>query len=274
MYFDRNVTWAVVLDGGGARGSYQIGAWRAMNELGIKYNAVAGTSVGALNGSLMTMRDLDLALDVWSNITFSQVMRASDEVMGEFFRRNFKFKYLGQYMEYVKGAIKSRGISVEPLREFVNTIVDYEKIKNSDVDFFFPAYCLTDRKGYEFRAKELDSGRLHRMLLASACFPLFQKEYIDGKYYVDGGVFNAAPFDSLINRGYKNILSFRIRGAGIVQRVKIPSDTNVFTVQPSKKLGSVMNFDTENSRRNMQLGYEDAMRFFTSDDIKPLKKIK
>ncbi|WP_319559640.1 patatin-like phospholipase family protein [Marispirochaeta sp.] len=42
-------TYCLVLGGGGGRGAYEIGVWRALRELGIGFHAVAGTSVGALN---------------------------------------------------------------------------------------------------------------------------------------------------------------------------------------------------------------------------------
>ena len=44
---------ALVLSGGGGRGSYQIGVWKALRDLGIKFDIITGTSVGALNGALM-----------------------------------------------------------------------------------------------------------------------------------------------------------------------------------------------------------------------------
>ena len=45
--------YGLVLDGGGARGAYQIGAWKALTEAGVKVSAVAGTSVGAQGGADM-----------------------------------------------------------------------------------------------------------------------------------------------------------------------------------------------------------------------------
>lgn len=49
---------AVVLGGGGSRGSYQVGVWKALLELGFDYEIVTGTSVGALNGALMVQKAL------------------------------------------------------------------------------------------------------------------------------------------------------------------------------------------------------------------------
>ena len=47
---------AVVLSGGGSKGSYEIGVWKALRRLHIKYDIVTGTSIGALNGALMTQK--------------------------------------------------------------------------------------------------------------------------------------------------------------------------------------------------------------------------
>ena len=48
---------AVVLSGGGSKGAYQIGVWKALRQLNIKYEIVAGTSVGALNGAMMVQKN-------------------------------------------------------------------------------------------------------------------------------------------------------------------------------------------------------------------------
>ena len=53
LKFDISKTYALALEGGGARGAYQIGAYEALTEAGVKVNAAAGTSVGALNGAMI-----------------------------------------------------------------------------------------------------------------------------------------------------------------------------------------------------------------------------
>ena len=47
----------IVLAGGGSRGAYEIGFWQAIRELGIDYQIVTGSSVGALNGAMMASGD-------------------------------------------------------------------------------------------------------------------------------------------------------------------------------------------------------------------------
>ena len=57
----------LVLSGGGGKGAYQIGAWRALIELGwdSRIQAVSGASVGALNAALIGCTDYTQAEALW-----------------------------------------------------------------------------------------------------------------------------------------------------------------------------------------------------------------
>ena len=46
---------------------------------------MSGTSVGALNGALICMDDLERAENLWANISYSQIMDVDDELMGRLF---------------------------------------------------------------------------------------------------------------------------------------------------------------------------------------------
>ena len=71
LQLDPTKEYGIVLEGGGAKGAYQVGAWAALLEAGIKIKGIAGTSVGALNGALMCMDDLREAEKLWDNISWS-----------------------------------------------------------------------------------------------------------------------------------------------------------------------------------------------------------
>ncbi len=263
MKIDTKRTWAIVLEGGGARGAYQIGFWQALNEMGIKFNAVSGASVGALNGAMMAMNDIELAKNIWNNITFSQVMDVNDEIIGDFFKYGVNFKHIPRYLMKIIEVIKNRGISAEPLRKFIESNVDEEKIRNSDINFYFTAYNMTDRIGLELEAKNLGAGEINTMLLASSCYPLFKREIINGKAFIDGGVFDSVPIHALIVRGYKNIIVCRLQSGAVVRRVNIPNGTTVITLKPKKRLGSVLNFSTDIAKEAMRNGYLDTISFFS-----------
>jgi len=260
LKLDTTKTYAIALEGGGARGAYEVGVWKALDEAGIKYNAVSGTSVGALNGALMAMRDLERAVDIWSNICFSQVMAVDDEEMRKFFRMELGLGDLKTFVKRVVELIKSRGFDVSPLRKWIGEVADENVVRRSDVDFYITTYSITDRKSLELRASELEDGQLCDMLLASAYLPTFRNEKLGGKRYTDGGIQDAVPVHSLVANGYKDIIVVRLYGMGVVRRFKMPEDVRLTTIAPTAALGSVLNFDREQSLRNLTLGYYDAKR--------------
>ena len=261
LKLDTSKVYAIALEGGGARGAWQVGAWRALEEAGVRYNAVSGTSVGALNGALMAMRDLHQAEQLWKDIRFSQVMNVDDDTMKRIMTLDFQnLSQVKSALYTVRDIIRDRGVDVEPLRNLLAERVDEERIRNSGVEFFLSTVNLTDRKEMEIDAKELPEGELHNMLMASAYHPAFKQEKISGKTYADGGFYDVVPISALISRGYKDLIVLRIYGFGIERRVKIPKDVNIITISPEADLGNMLNFSSEQSAINMALGYYDTQR--------------
>ena len=60
----------LVLSGGGAKGAYEIGVYKALKKLNKKIDIVTGTSIGAINGMFITQKDLKGALKLWKHISF------------------------------------------------------------------------------------------------------------------------------------------------------------------------------------------------------------
>lgn len=260
LKLDQSKTYAIALEGGGARGAYQIGAWKALDEAGIQYNAVSGTSVGSLNGAMMAMRNLSRAEDFWNNIRFSQVMRVDDATMKCVFQKDFKDLDIKSLFRTAVDTVRQGGFDVEPLRALLREAIDAKAILASDVGFYLMTYSITDHKELDVDVKTLTVDELYDMLLASAYFPAFKHEKLGGKLYTDGGVRDVVPVHSLTSRGYKDLIVMRLYGFGIERKFKMPKDVRVTTIAPTRELGQVLNFSSEQSRFDMQLGYYDAKR--------------
>ena len=245
LKLDRNKTYGLALEGGGAKGAYQIGAWKALREADIRFSAVSGTSVGALNGAMIVMDDLEKAENVWNNIHFSQVMDVDDEEMRRLMNRDIPLSELKSTLRSVADIVRNRGFDVTPLRNWVAEVVDADKICHSDTDFFIVTYSLSDHQELELKASDLDKDELCDMLLASAYLPAFRLEKLGGKYYADGGVQDVVPIHALVENGCKDIIALRIFGFGIEKRFRIPDDVHVTTIGPTVDLGNILNFDAE-----------------------------
>lgn len=261
---DLNKEYGLVLEGGGARGAYQVGAWRALREAGIKIKGVAGTSVGALNGALICMDEFEKAEEIWWNIKFSRVLNnVEDEVIESLKRFDVSNEELTELAANAKKIFTDRGLDITPLKELIAETIDEEKIRNSPIEFFATTLSLTDRKEINFDVRKAPEGTMKDMVLASAYLPGFKSEKLGGKLYMDGGTVNNVPVNVLTDRGYKDVIVIRIHGIGIDREklFDIPEDVDLYRIEPQKKLGNGLDFDTKRARRNMQLGYYDAQRF-------------
>lgn len=263
LKLDSSKTYAIALEGGGAKGAYEIGAWMALDEAGIRYSAVSGTSVGALNGALMAMRDLSKAIDVWRNIQLTDVMNLTPEEdadLRKLFAGSAGFSDFHDLLDQVRDVIRNRGIDVSPLRAWVREVVDPAKVKASDVDLYVCTVSLSDKKGLEIHVNDLPENEICDMLLASAYHPSFRLEKLGGKLYTDGGFIDSLPLHVLVENGYKDIIAIRIPGMGRERHFRIPDDVQVTYVETFADLGSALNFDAAQSRRDMLVGYFDTMR--------------
>lgn len=263
LKIDNSKTYAIALEGGGAKGGYEIGVWQALDEAGIKYNAVSGTSVGALNGGLMAMRDLPRAIDAWNNMKLGKVIELDEEQeenLSRAFNGDIGLDDVQRLIPEALEIIKNRGLDVAPLRAWVREVVDAKAIKESGVELYIATVSITDRKALEVKVNDLPEDQICDMLLASAYHPTFRLEKLGGKFYTDGGFVDTLPLHALVTNGYKDIIAVRVPGIGHNRRFKMPDDVNVTYIATNADLGGVLNFDAEQSRRDMAIGYLDAKR--------------
>lgn len=250
--------FGLVLEGGGAKGAYQIGAWKALRELGIDIKGVAGTSVGALNGAMIIQDDFEKAYEVWHDMSFSKILKVDDEILlkikeGEISPENFF-----HLLKSIREMFKDRGIDVTPLRELLNQFICEDKIRNSGKDFGIVTVALSDLKPAELYIEDIPKGKLVDYLMASANLPVFKMDKIDGKLFIDGGFFDNLPIKLLMAKGYKDIIAVRLYGIGRTRRIN-KKKLNLTTINPSEDLGGTLDFSRERALRNLNLGYYDTL---------------
>ncbi len=258
---DLSKEYGLVLEGGGAKGAYQIGAWKALKEAGVQIRGVAGTSVGALNGALICMGDLEQAERLWKTIAYSKVMDVDDGQMSRLFdKEKLKPELLRSTLKDTFKVLGEGGADIAPLRKLIEENIDEERIRKSPMEFYSCTYSLTDRKELDVDMKAVPEGQMQDMLLASSYLPVFKNEKLHGKTYMDGGVTNVLPVNTLLDRGYENLILIRIFGVGHEKKITIPEEVTVLEIAPRSSLGSILQFDGAKSRRNMRMGYYDALR--------------
>ncbi|MDD6762772.1 MAG: patatin-like phospholipase family protein [Clostridiales bacterium] len=242
--------YALALAGGGTRGAFQAGVWQALGEMGIEISAVAGTSIGAVNGAMFAM-GIDPA-ELWLKTDISDIVK-----IGENNGNLFSIKSLRAVMrEELKG-----GLDTAPFKKLLSSLIDEEKLRGCPMDYGLCTYCVTDKKSVELFKEDIPRGYLVDYILASACFPMFKNIVINDKEYADGGIQNNLPSGMLINRGYDTIISVSVNGIGFVRDVDRCGINIIKIDSPAPEVG-LMDFDHEAIERSMKSGYFETMRTF------------
>ena len=170
------MTTGLVLSGGGIRGVAHIGAIKAMEECGIYPSHIAGTSAGAIVGSLYAAG------------------RSCEEML-DFFKTTEIFSI----NNYAKG--KPGFLDTEKFYNQFKAYMPHDTFESLEKPLFITATNLLDGT-----LKVFSRGELIRPVLASAAVPgLFAPVQIKNGYYIDGGTLNNFPVD-LIRPYCENIV--------------------------------------------------------------------
>lgn len=170
---------ALVLSGGGSRGAYQIGAALGMMEAGFRPEVIAGTSVGAINGALLTSGlTADEIRDIWMTLSRKDIALSRRDVW-----RFWRWRSLLRH---------------DPLRELLERGVDFDAVRNSPIRFIVTAADMCCGEVQEWTNEELTVDHL----LASAAIPgVLPPVEIDGHTYLDGAVVNNTPLRPAVRAG-------------------------------------------------------------------------
>jgi len=252
----------LVLEGGGARGAYQIGVVKSLYEHGYSFDGYVGTSIGSINAAMLAQGDFEKALELWASISMEQIFHEDELPIVELAD--------GKHLELpIKNALKksrvalskiinNRGLCTKKMKSFLERYIDEDKIRASGKDFGLVAISLSERKAYELMLDDIPYGQLTNYIMASSSLPGFHLETIDGNTFIDGGIYNNCPSNLLINKGYDDIIAVRITKIRSLLRIDHPA---IRVITPSEDLGSLLHFTSESCVSKINLGYNDGLRY-------------
>lgn len=244
------------LEGGGARGAYHVGVLGAYREAGVEFGGFAGTSIGSINAALMAQGDYEKLRAMWLSLTPEKLFAEPVARLLEIGQHSLGGDFLAN-LEQSRKDIR-RGVDTSRMKALIGTILDEPKLRASGNAFALVTVCLSDLKPMQLHLEDIPEGELLHYLMASASFPGFRPEEIDGKKYLDGGLYNNCPVNLLLDKGFDQVIAIRTLAPGVFW--PIPEGVDVTVITPSRDLGNIMSFDPALIERNMNIGYFDALR--------------
>ena len=247
------------LEGGGAKGAYQAGAYIALVTNGIKPKIIAGTSIGSLNAALMAQGDIKKLVSLWLNTT-TDIFGINSKLIDTIKHKKIKKEDVLLGYDNLKQIIENKGIDTSEFLKIVSKNINEKKLRKSKIKFGLITVKVKGMKPLELTIDEIPKGKVAEYIMASCYLPIFNfKPIIDNNYYIDGGFYNNVPLSLVEHYGCDTIYSIRIKGIGF-SRNHLKPETKVIEIKPKGNLGSIILFDRESNERNMKLGYLDALR--------------
>jgi NTE family protein len=205
----------LVFQGGGALGAYQAGVYHALHERGIEPDWVIGTSIGAINASLIAGNPFEQRLDrlreFWRRVEHNALTGAMGTLpivgpmlanwmtvmggVGSFFTPNPP-AFWGPHTPL--GADSVGYYSTTPLRATLNELVDFARIAQCAPRLSVGAANLATAEMRYFDSREMKLSADH-VMASGALPPAFPPIRIDGKLYWDGGILSNTPVEAIFD---------------------------------------------------------------------------
>jgi NTE family protein len=205
----------LVLQGGGALGAYQGGVYQALHEADIEPDWIIGTSIGAINASIIAGNNVDDRLprlqEFWRRVQRKRTLGApflwpefhetisgwttlTDGVPG--LCRLNPLALLGAH--FPLGTEHAGFYSVSPLEASLLELVDFSLLNRSSTRLTVGAANVRTSKMHYFDTREMPLAMNH-VMASAALPPAFPPVRIDGECYWDGGILSNTPTEAIFD---------------------------------------------------------------------------
>jgi NTE family protein len=212
----------LVLQGGGALGSYQAGAYQALSAQGFEPEWIAGISIGAINAAIIAGNDPDIRVkrlkEFWEMVSapvpWNPVIKtehgrtafneASAAIIATFGVPGFFIPRIPPAPLWPQGSPQSQSYyDTAPLKKTLERLVDFDRINDLKCRFSVGAVGVSSGNfryfdNVEFKRQGKRIGPEH-VMASGALPPGFPAILIEGEYYWDGGIASNTPLDYVLD---------------------------------------------------------------------------
>ena len=262
-----NHRMGLVLSGGGGKGAYQAGVWKAMEETGLSryVTAFSGTSVGALNAFLFSCADAKIAEEVWLGITSSDILHIETTPAFSLFSK-MGIRPSPAQLDFLDSMLRHGIFSRKGLTRILDRHLTDDRLRSATGKIF--ATCTSMKFPFTtpvpFRLDDLPAEKAQRILLASSAIPVvFRAETIDGEPYIDGYFSDNTPIAPAVGAGCDVVVAVFLNRSEAVSAADFPG-TRIIPIYPAEDIGGFFDgvLDFTSIPEKIQRGYEDALRIF------------
>ena len=256
----------LVLAGGGGKGAYELGVWKALKELNLsQYISVfAGTSIGAFNALLFAMDDMEKAEKLWEEVTMDKIVPISKmELITRGIGLYLGGKNLQLAKKFLNDNVERGAIAKDGAIDIINKYIDCAKIKENNKICYAACTKLTNFSAKYFKINDFDEETGKNIVLASASLPLiYDSTEVLGEKYIDGGIVDNVPIQPVYGENCDIIIVVLLSKDAQIDRSLYPN-SKLIIIAPENlfenTITGTLNLESEAKRKRIIEGYNDAM---------------
>lgn len=258
----------VVFAGGGGRGSYQVGVWKALKLFGIdKYvEVVSGASIGALNAMMFIQDDFQGAEDTWLSSSQESMFPVDEKIIIRNLFLLEKARYeMDKIVQWANNLSKEGTITRDGLIETMENHLDYEGLKDAKMKCYISCCRVPDMEAEYLTINNKGKEDIQRILFATSAVPLvFEGVFINGKQYMDGGLKDNIPIKPLYDEGCDVIIAIYFNKEDRIDKslYKDCKIIEIFQRESSGWITGALDFSREASLNRIIEGYRDGLKIF------------
>lgn len=256
----------LVLSGGGGKGAYELGVWKALVEMNLDKHikVISGTSIGAFNAALFAQGDMDNAQALWDEVTMDKLVPMSKmDLLKKGVALALGVKSLNFVKKHMSDKLENGDFPKDGAYEVVNKFIDINKVKESGKICYAACTELPECKVKYFKINDYDEDVGREIIMASASLPLiYDSSEVEGKKYLDGGMVDNTPIQPVYGEGCDLIIVVHLSKEASVDRSLYPNAQIIEIVPKSlddSMINGTLNLDIDAKRMRAQQGYEDTM---------------
>lgn len=256
----------LVLSGGGGKGAYELGVWKALVEMKLDKHieVISGTSIGAFNAALFAQGDMENAQALWDEVTMEKLVPMSKmDLLKKGVALALGVKSINFVKKHMSDKLEVGDFPKDGAYDVVNKFIDVRKVKESGKICYAACTELPECKVKYFKINDYDDEVGREIIMASASLPLiYDSSEVDGKKYLDGGMVDNTPIQPVYGEGCDLIIVVHLSKEGTVDRSLYPNAQIIEIVPKSLDDGMIngtLNLDGGAKRLRAQQGYDDTM---------------
>ncbi len=256
----------LVLAGGGGKGAYQLGVWKALKYLNLTehISIFSGASIGAFNSVMFAANDTVKAEELWKEVTMDKLVPISKK---ELVKRGAAL-YIGSKnpqlaKKYLNEKMNSSSISKDGAIEMINKYIDCNKAITNKKICYAACTDLSTLSVKYFKLNDYSEEIAKDIILASASLPLiYDSTEVNGIKYIDGGISDNIPIQPVYGENCDIIIVVVLNKEIKIDRSLYPN-SKLIIISPESldenTLTGTLNLDNTAKFHRIREGYNDTL---------------